>query len=220
MSLKEIVIALIFVLTMGTFAHGQDSAKHKYPEVVLVQLSSEHNRIEALNKAKRYTEAEWAKEDGRKAAAATINDFKNNFTFCPVYYYVDTNIALVKEKQFNGILMDEDGNMVNVQPRNYFIAWYGFPVTQGELQKVVTDTSVYTYDPQSRSVRGLVVTNDKFQQVGYLYKLAYHNLFMGRKKNYFSSAHFDIEYLPVAKAFNRQLNGSDQYHGIHGTIFR
>lgn len=215
MNLKRIIVVVFLVLLCAKHSSfAQDTTSSKYPMALLVQLSSEQNRIKALEKANRNREAEMVKDDAKRAAQAMINDFKDHFDYCPVYYYVDTNIELIKQKQFEGVLMDTDGNVLKgITPQHYAVVWYGYPITQSAGEWLVKDSTRYTYDPQSRSVKGLVIVDSKFRQIGYLYKFGYYNLFMRRSKYYYSSKRFDIEYMRTARTLNDKLHKNKHVRG-------
>ena len=195
-------------------SYAQDTLAKTYPVAVLVQLRSEHNRIEALKKDRRYQQLAEVENDAREVNNRMILDFHNNFTYCPVYYYVDTNTDLIKKKLFAGILMQGDGSPAkdlafNSDSGDYVIAYYGYAVSQSRSDKVQNDSSLNNYDPQAPAGKGLVILNDKFQQLTYFYKLSYDNAFFGGnskiKKYTYTAKHFDIEYYPFAGLFNRKL---------------
>jgi hypothetical protein len=209
MRISTHAIFIILFLLFHVTGRSQDSLSSKYPTAVLVQLRSEHNRIEALTKDRRYNEVEEVKNDAKEVISRMKLDFHNNFDYCPVYYYMDTNADLVKNKAFTGILMNEDGSIVtnpivNEKNNRYVIAFYGHPVSQSRLKKVETDPAKYAVSNEKIPTLGLVILNDKFQQLTYFYKFKYDELFFGSRRNrkyYYRSKHFEIEYYPFAKLF-------------------
>ena len=186
---------------------------------LLVELRSEHNRIAALTRDKRYRELNELVSDAISVRTALITDFNENFDWCPVYYFIDTNSDLVEKKQFTGILLDSTGKpMDNIQlnstSTNYLVAYYGYPVKQAKTQEVVTDKYKTTSEEGALGVkvmddpmgRGLIIMDDQFRQVNYFYKLGYDNLFVNHridKRYYFNSKRFDMEYYPFAGLFNK-----------------
>lgn len=186
----------------------------KYPRAVLVQLRSEHNRVAALSKARRYEDRDEVIHDAEEVRQRMILDFHNNFTYCPVYYYIDTNVEQIRQKKFYHVLYDDSGRLVNEPVINgnsddYVIAYYGYPVSQSRQDRIQTETSRYISDPLTPFGRGLVILNDKFLQLTYFYKLGYDEIFFNKKKwtkkYYYSSRHFEIEYFPLAYLFNHNL---------------
>jgi len=202
---------IIFILL--TAVPNTIQAQQKYPRLVLVQLRSEHNRMEALKKAHDRAGLEQVQKDAMAAKAAMVYDFSSNFTYCPVYYYIDTNAELIKQRRFDNILLDSNGNAVTTPvisstSTDYVIVYYGYHIQQANAARVVTDSTKYRYDPEGPTGKGLVVLNDKFQQISYNYKQQYADLLLGKKrklKNYYISPKFDIEYFPLAKLLDYQF---------------
>ena len=199
------------LLTAGNCA-AIDTATTYRPFVVLVQLRSEHNRIAAMTRDRRYKQLEEVIHDAIAVRTAMINDFKDRFDDCPVYFYMDTNAYLVKEKKFAGILLDTNLDpikniIIDSTSNDYLIAYYGYPVEQSRLTNVVTDESKYSVGEETPMGKGLVILDDKYRQVNYFYKLGYDALFIKRKVNhkyYFFSKNFDMEYYTFAGLFNEK----------------
>ena len=191
-------------------SNGWDDTLH-VPKAVLVQLRSEHNRIEALTKNRLYSKVEEVQKDALAVVTKMKLDFRDNFSACPVYYYVDTNADQIKKKKFDGVLMNADGSPVTDFgfSDDYLVIYYGYPAVQGRLKDKVTDTSSYQYDTGQPFGKGLVVLNDEFQQVNYFYKLGYDEFWykIGKrfKKYCYISKHFDIEYFQCARLFNERF---------------
>ncbi len=204
------------VLTATDKARAADSLSKRYPRVVLVQLRSENNRIEALTKAQKYNDLEQVVNDARSTASAMINDFRDHFNYCPVYYFIDTNLDLIKQKKFDNILMNADRTevtkpLIGASSSDYLIVFYGYPVAQRRSEKVVKDSARYQSGAEQPSGKGLVINNDKYQQVSYIYTHGYNDIFTSKKQKeklkpyQFSSTRFEIEYVPLAEIFNRKL---------------
>lgn len=123
----------------------RDTVANNFPKAVLVQLRSEHNKVAALIKARRYKDLEKLKTDAVNVQNAMINDFQDHFTDCPVYYYIDTNAPLIQKKIFDGILLNADLTPAKHLPisdtsSDYLVAFYGYPVVQSAYTEVVTDS--------------------------------------------------------------------------------
>lgn len=203
-------IAILLLAAPGN-SNATDSVSKKRPWVVLVQLRSENNRITALTKARRYKEVEEVKKDAKEVASKMRMDFHDNFDYCSVYFFMDTNADLIKKKKFDGILQNENGEVVPLPPildtitENYLIVYYGYALSQPKYKKVLKDTSTYiedpkrsfiyekpgpwvknsskyTYDPDPPNGKGLVILNSKFLQVNNFYLLGYDGLFFSGKK--------------------------------------
>ncbi len=217
------IFVAIFLLMKIPCSYGADSLSTRYPSAVLVQLRSEHNRIDAMKKDRNYKAVEEVKKDAEEVRSRMILDFTLNFHYCPIHYYMDTNADLVKNKEFDGVLMNGDGTPVNSPAINsrsadYFIVYYGYAISQPKVNDVVTDKAKYTYDADSRPGKGLVILNDKFQQLDHFYKLDYDDAFFKHKKKltkyYYVSKHYDIEYFPFAKLFEQNMGDKYARHRI------
>lgn len=202
----KLLVVLILLAAFAANCFAQKQTTKKYPAALLIQINTEQSRIHALRRANRNKEADEAAEDAKKAAEAMMADFRDNFTFCPVYYFVDTNREKIQSKQFDGALTDLNGNVVSIIPVKYAVAWYGRPLTQARYKSKVKDTSAYTYDPQSRSLVGLVIADDAFMQLNYLYRLEDYKPAKARARYNYTSKHFEIEYRPFAGTLDRKLS--------------
>ncbi len=201
-------IVLLLLVIVGQRAYAADTSVVKKPVVILVQLRAESNRINALTRAKNYALAEEVKKDAAEVRRLMMLDFTLNFHRCPVYYFIDTNIDYIKNKQFAGILLDTAGNpianpLINSSSSNYWIVYYGNHIHQSRREKVVKDEDRYSYDNENPRGKGLVVLNDQFQQLTFFYKYGFDDVFYGKKstqkKLMYSSKRFDIDYFPFAK---------------------
>ncbi|MCD6013679.1 MAG: hypothetical protein K0Q79_3541 [Flavipsychrobacter sp.] len=204
----SLFIALLIACTNSSFAQ-----KKKHPSAILLQVRSEHNRIEALTKAGRQKELNEVILDAQNAAAAMKRDFEDNFSFCPVYYFVDTNIDLIKQKRFDGILLASDGTpvadpVITSSSTDYYIVFFGYPVSQPKQGQVVKDPQRYKTSSGEPFGKGLVINNDEMQQLSYIIKFNYNDIFLGKemkKKYFYESKHFEIDYFPLAKELNKKL---------------
>lgn len=209
--------ALLFYV-FSTFIVQKVSAQNTksidFPTAVLVQLSSEQNRINALLKAKRYNDLERFKKEAEHVRTATVADFNDNFKFCPVYFYIDTNIQKVKDGQFEGVLLNSDLSVatnITLTPtsQSHALVYYGFP--QWQTKKGKWDTTKSNFGEGGKPYgRALVINDYQLRQIYYLYWLDgdFFNLkFLVRKKNKYKyhSKKFDLEYNPFAAEFDRKL---------------
>jgi hypothetical protein len=191
---------------------ASDSLYQKTPVAVLVQLRSEHNRIQALTDAKNYDGLAQVKKDAVGVQKAMTNDFTDNFDFCPVYYYMDTNLTLVLQKKFDGVLMNADGLpakkiAISESDNKYLIVFYGYPVEQSRRKEEVAEEHGHA-DSGEPMGEGLIINNSQFHQVSFLYKFGYENLLFRifhNRRYFYISKKFDMEYFPFAHALNTKL---------------
>jgi len=211
-----LLLHLICIFTINK-AIAQNSKSIEFPKAILVHLSSEQNRINALIKTKRYNDLERFRKEAEYVRNATIADFKDNFKFCPVYFYIDTNIQKIKDCQYEGILLNSDlstannNTIINSCKMNALV-YYGFP--QWQTKKGKWDTTKSNFGESGKPYgRALVINDCNFKQINYLYWLDndfFNFKFLVRRRNknnnyiYFSKK-FDLEYYPLAAELDRNL---------------
>jgi hypothetical protein len=194
-------------------SYAADTLSRTFPSAILVQLRSEQSRINGLIKVGDTKALAQIEQDGAAVATATINDFHDHLDYCPVYYYMDSNLSKVMNRQFDGVLTNADGKPVKsdaITDTDYFIVFYGSPTEQRRVKNLVTDSSVYQYNSGEPFGKGLIINNYKMQQVSYLYQLGYDNVFFNmfhrHSKYAYESRRYDIEYFPFAIKLNKDLN--------------
>lgn len=206
----SVMLFILALLTTVNTAFAADTTSGVYPHVLLVQLKTEQNRINALIKGRQYKDLEEVTRDAKKVREATINDFHDHFDFCPVYYFMDTNIEAIKNKQFQGVLLNADLSVVKAplidqNSKDYYIVYFGYP----KAQKLIAPPYSNTIDENIG--QRLVILDDQYNQLTYL-SGPYGPQNTGnrnRKVRYsYNSRHFDIKYIPVATAFQntRQIH--------------
>jgi hypothetical protein len=195
----------------------KQSAKN-FPHAVLVELRAERNRINALEKDHRLRDAQEVQKDALGERSAMIKDFEINFNYCPVYYFIDTNVQQILDQNFEGVLLNADGSnatniIVKKGSKDYVIASYGYISTRYQKRMNKEDSLAQTLDAEVPFGRGLIISNYKHQEVNYFYKEGYENIFFShslKKKQKglgiaYESKRFDIEYFPFVKLFNKEL---------------
>lgn len=115
---------LLIVISIGSYAK-----KNLYqPQAILVQLSTEQRKLDAIDKSGRENMAEQIKKDISRVQEVMKNDFSDNFSYCPVYYFYDTDLEQIKSYNFEGVLMDAKGNIVSKLKNgdtSHYIVYYG-----------------------------------------------------------------------------------------------
>ena len=176
-TLPNTLLGLLLLFTVcevkaqDTTATQAVDTSYKFPKAILVQLRSEHNRIEALTKARRYKELELVEEDAAKIRKKEIADFKDHLAFCPVYYYVDTNADLITNKKFSGILFNADSTLatntgLTEASKDYLVVYYGYPNYQSRASDSIKDNpDNYNYNSGEILDRG--TNNYLIEEYGY-----------------------------------------------------
>jgi hypothetical protein len=179
------------------------------PKVLLVQLRSEKSKIDYLTQHKQFREANKVRKEASIVRKVMKNDFEENFSFCPVYYFIDTNSDQVKKQEFDNVLFTADGlpmknNILYPGDTNYFIVYYGYPEDQMEID---ANPDEYDYVGNGEVMgRGLIFLSYKYQQVDFYYRFAYWDIFKKPNPRYsYRSADYDMEYFPFAGDYEKDL---------------
>ena len=205
------LLFLALSIAICGFALAQEAQKSKHIVAVLVQLRAEQNRINGLKTNHQYGLLDEVIKDREQVNKAEVNDFKDHFTYCPVYYFSDSNYDKVKDKQFDGVLFNADGTPVTTVPEglkngHFLVASYGQPIYQSRFD---AEAGHSTDDAPSSDLpydNALIISNEKMVQQGYFYRMGYGSRRLKDKNIYkYKSKHFNLEYYPAATLFNKSL---------------
>jgi hypothetical protein len=191
----------MFFITVLT-ANGQVFMRRKArpnelpPKYLLVQISTGSKRLAYLQKFGNETKAKKLKENLERLNEKLILDFKNNFQFCPVYFYYDTNFALVRDQKFEGVLLSRELQPLKeipIRDTNYFLVQYGRINNNEEFN----ENTVVASDWKGVQLKHpLPYTWDHTLKGVYSHK--------GSKYS-FKSKDYEIDYHPVAEAYSMTL---------------
>jgi hypothetical protein len=196
---RRVIACLIALLSIANYSTYAQKA-------VLVKIASQKSRIEYFEKKGDTKNAKALRNDAIGIRKVTIADFQDHFTFCKVYYFIDTNLQKVLDLKFDGILLDKDLKptdpvIVNGET-DFLIVYYGTP----------DDAYVNQIDSTSYlSIRypndGLVVLGHDLKRVKGLDHFIFYNYPFRRKmKPYFyTSKHFTLDYKPMAGDLQNNL---------------
>lgn len=209
--MKLISTLFTFCYLLPFIAIGQQKKVIRQPELILVNLSTEQNRRTALMRAKDEKGLEKLNRDVPAIYLAIRNDFNDHFTFCPVYYFLDTNIAKVKAQKHDSVLLGADGNYVPAsvtEGKYYQIVSYGYPVMQ-------TDRIGYLKQPKeevgfdTRLGRVWVVYDEQMEQVAYSHppQMLDRQMEYAEDERYsYKSGILNMRYKPAAYKLQQTLN--------------
>ena len=182
------------------------------PKALLIQLRSEKRRIDYFENRNDLTNAQRVKKDAAEVRTVMTNDFRDHFTFCPVYYFIDTNAELVRQQKFDGVLLDAFGKpadkaVISPGDTQYYIVYYGYPENE-KTESPVTREATYKYGSGDVMDKGLIFLDYRYQQRDYYFIVTNLREYFMRylDPNYeFYSRKFDMEYRPMAKRYNADL---------------
>jgi hypothetical protein len=182
------------------------------PSAILVMLKAETNRIAALEKGGQTGLANQLSGEAEIVRQKTINDFSDHFSFCPVYYFVDTNLHLIKEKKFGNVLFDKGRKMYSTSPidvadTSFFIVYYGLDMPN--IKSKNEDQTYLSNGAAMRPLKGLTVLDHQFKKIDrspikFLFKNEPRNPVNNQYD--FASVEFNISYFQSAKKLQVMIN--------------
>ena len=182
---------MIILLLTGHWVIGQIKNKPDSLKFLLVELKSEQNKLDYFKTHKNPSEFKRLSDDIIAQNQATIIDYTDHFSFCPVYFYMDTDRAKIKNARFNGILFKSGyklipDNTITPNETQFMVAKYGH-----------TDDSLSIY----QNTMGLVLYNHLLVQLQFIKKIR------GKvpAQYSFTSKKYNIEYRPFATQLNNSL---------------
>lgn len=185
----------------------------KPPKMILVQIFTYQRRIEHYTRLNKPDKVKQIHTDAENMTQKIIMDFSDNFSFCPVYYYMDTNAHLVIEKKYNGVLLDKNLNPVNVSPdKTTQIVLFGAPISfvadvKSSNNKDPFDSDYVVGEGKQR----LVVYDINFKKLARPLPNGSNNTYGGKPAKdadeyVYRSPDFDIYYKPYAKHLSEKMS--------------
>lgn len=136
--LRSSAIALLLIL-LTTAAHAQGGLIERRrartddqpPKALLIKINTQQNRMAYATRTHNQPIADQVQKDIMGAARKMIQDFTENFDYCPVYYFYDTSAYRIQNGDYAGALLDKDLQPVKniVLQRgdtNFFVGYFGF----------------------------------------------------------------------------------------------
>jgi hypothetical protein len=194
----------VFILVfLSVAAAAKDHSVIKRPEYILVQLSTEMNRMRKLEAHGTAKEVARLKKDLAGIYNVMRNDFQDHFNFCPVYFFFDTSLTEIKNHNFHGNVFSINGSALPdgyLTGDNYQIVYYGYPVERlphlGYLPEQTNETNFTT-----KFGRVWVVCDKNYEQVSYAGRISTFDKgaeYLFDSDYRFVSKKFDLEYFPGA----------------------
>ncbi len=212
MSIRFITTLFAALIFAGT-AHAQlfkrmhAKKDERAPKAILVQLFTYQNRVDYFQKHNNKAMLEILERDRDSVMSKMIADFNNNFSYCPVYYYIDTNYQKVLNKDFDGVLLNEQLKpvqtpVVKSTDNNYFIVFFG-----NNIKGAGDNDDSYTVTTSNHK---LVVCDDQLNKLEKPLPDGTNNRWPGKigyqlEGYYYTSPKFDISYKPYAAHFSAKL---------------
>lgn len=162
--------------------NAKEKAKKEISElkdgVLLVRL---HGRTKEINYYLKYNNAKAAEKVSKKANKRNqmiVNAFRQNFDFCPVYFFEDTFSMQLLNGQLDKIVFYSDSltpdSSIKVNSSKYFIAELG--MTENNAENFQSDTYITTdetgthrsdrqYGDASLNISAIVIRDKKLNQL-------------------------------------------------------
>jgi hypothetical protein len=136
MRLQAAGLASILLMMYCTTATAQSKRQIKAayraspPKMILVELFTHTPKSNYFLRIKQPKKAAEVLVDAQSVIEKTVADFNENFHFCPVYYFYDTNAQLISNRNFEAALFNKDLTPVVTSPisdadTSYIIVNYG-----------------------------------------------------------------------------------------------
>lgn len=182
--MNKILLLLTFFLYLSPTTKAQDVVR---PDVLFFRLPDlATNQANALQKGDKKQAARLA-EIAKNYRSAILKDFRQNFTFCTVYFFTESELQFFAEDAWSQVTFyDNKGKVVQVEkPKQYLVANIGIKppvyntgVKYGEEQ-VKQDEINYNENSQAHDEDGIVLRDKNIEPIKG--KLLFTNSFLGKK---------------------------------------
>jgi hypothetical protein len=181
-------------------------ADEQPPKALLIQLPTYKRKIDHYNKTGKNVLARQLEADRDSVITKIVADFSKNFSFCPIWFYHDTNAVRIANKQFNGIILDKNlkpatANITS-SDSDYFAVMFGYDYHDFD------ETNEQQAYSNIESRQKLIVLNSSLKRLSNSY---FNNIPPSGSKQripgpyaYYSSR-FDIYYRPYARQLSARL---------------
>jgi hypothetical protein len=111
--------------------------------------------------------------EAHHASMQIVSDFNENFDFCPVYYYYDSNAHFIRERKFDGVLLSRDLTpakdiLLKRTDTNFFIVTNSMLMSEDFLPNNMygeTESQLDANDNVNSTKPRIVVLDHKFRQL-------------------------------------------------------
>ena len=198
-----ICLLLICAITLSLPSQGQAFRRRHMqeyeppPKIILVQLTTAYKMAGFYQKKHQSKKATEIRTEAWLAAKAMVKDFKHNFHFCPVYFFYDSNAALIRQGRVADILFSADGSKVNEQvlkaaDTNFLIVCYGYAEQEGNMVE---------------TKQGLITSgHDQKQKISPFPYRVFPSTDRDSKQFSYVSKKYEVEYMATARELDRTLN--------------
>ena len=127
--MKYIIVTLFFFFffnSQNSFSQNKRNTAHENIVMLkngalFVRLKTSALKINALNKSGNAKEAEEVRLKQESDNICIINAFKENFKFCPVYFFYSNNSAEITSGNYKGLLINTDNKIDSIFTSNNYL---------------------------------------------------------------------------------------------------
>jgi len=216
LSYKLFFILFVSAITLPAkaqlFTRRHAHPGEKPPAFLLVELPTEVGRYNYFLQHNKPEKAAKLRLANNQKVHCMITDFSDNFNFCPVFYFNDTDQDKIKDKQWLHVLRDKNGDLINtslsiLSDTNYFIMYYG--LLPAIKSNVSADGTSFAEEYNDVSFANLVAVDKNFNRLknGLPEKAHFtaYQLSAVPAKYACLIKEFDIEYKPLAAFYAKTL---------------
>jgi hypothetical protein len=155
-------------------AIGRQRARRteKPPKALIIVLPHGTTRLQAMMDMGKAEQANQLRQDLLQVRQKMVEDFNDNFDYCPYYFVVDSNVEKVKDRQFEGILLDSNlqavsNPVIGPDDTTQMIGYYGYRLRDKDQQvhTIYGDYTAMFNGDTDAMLQHLVLSDYKFEQL-------------------------------------------------------
>ncbi len=147
-------LSLLFSLCICLSLYGQNDEARQHlrqlkNSMLLVRLQTKSMSIEALEAQGRHKQAEALREKQYLENKEAVLSFRNNFDFCPVYFFYSSASDNIREGKFEGQLFNSHFQPLELaeKPDTFFTAEFGATPRMAIEGLIIMDQEMRPLDP-------------------------------------------------------------------------
>lgn len=188
--LQKLLFVYLLIMHCGTMNAQQRNRPKLTALVFMLRVST--NRIESYKDKNMLREMNDAIQADNEINSSIIRDFKNNFSFCPVYFFYDTLLDYVKGKKWDKVIFYDYEHLQSPKKievsdlENYLIAEVNYPPMSTYPivdEKGVVHEPEYEIDFASARDYGILMYDEHFNLLHN--KMQFTNISLRRKGSIF-----------------------------------
>jgi len=229
--MRQLFSCLLFIIILITSSLASDAqmfhrirARHrdKPPVALLIQLNSQKNRTDYCLRKNKMELLAILQKDTREVMKRIVLDFSENFYYCPVYFFMDTNARDIMKGNFEGILLDSSllpmkNIILQKGDTNFFVGTFSIMAPDFEWTDSLQESEYFSHHNDA------VLSVPRFYAMDHNFNIlrstlpwtafaAYSEIPLKRKRRFYKyeSHRFNIGYSASALRYSNTL---DRFYG-------